>query len=215
MIIDLILIGAAIALEPIPLTGYILLRSTEGGNWKGYGFILGWILTLALIVVLTMALTGGKPLKKESAPSTAMLIIKILLGCGLLVLAWRQSARRGRGTHATPSWMVKLDRVNFAGAMGASFLLQPWLLVAAGAVTATAADLSKPTTVAVLIGYCILATSTYLVMQAYGVISPERARSRLDGFRQFLTDHRDQVIILLCVVIGFWLIGKSAYTLAS
>ena len=98
---------------------------------------------------------------------------------------------------------------------GASFLLQPWLLVAAGAVTTTATDLSKPTTVAVLIGYCILATSTYLVMQAYGVISPERARSRLDGFRQFLTDHRDQVIILLCVVIGFWLIGKSAYTLAS
>ena len=215
MIIDLILIGAAIALEPIPLTGYILLRSTQGGNWKGYGFILGWILTLALIVVLTMALTGGKPLKKESAPSTAILVIKILLGCGLLVLAWRQSARRGRSTRATPSWMVKLDRVNFAGALGASFLLQPWLLVAAGAVTTTAADLSKPTTVAVLIGSCILATSTYLVMQAYGVISPERARSRLDGFRQFLTDHRDQVIILLCVVIGFWLIGKSAYTLAS
>jgi hypothetical protein len=215
MIVDLILIGAAIALEPIPLTGYILLRSTEGGNWKGYGFILGWILTLALIVVLTLALTGGKPLKNESTPSTATLIVKILLGCGLLVLAWRQNARRGRSTRATPSWMVKLDRVNFAGAMGASFLLQPWLLVAAGAVTVTAADLSEPTTVAVLVGYCILATSTYLAMHAYGVISPERARSRLDGFRQFLTDHRDQVIILLCVVIGFWLIGESAYTLAS
>jgi hypothetical protein len=215
MIVDLILIGAAIALEPVPLTGYILLRSTEGGNWKGYGFILGWILTLALIVVLTMALTGGKPLKNESAPSTATLIVKILLGCGLLVLAWRQNARRGRSAGATPSWMVKLDRVNFAGAMGASFLLQPWLLVAAGAVTATAADLSEPTTVAVLVGYCILATSTYLVMQAYGVISPERARSRLDGFRQLLTDHRDQVIIVLCVVIGLWLIGKSAYTLAG
>jgi threonine/homoserine/homoserine lactone efflux protein len=215
MVVDLILIGAAIALEPIPLTGYILLRSTEGGNWKGYGFILGWILTLALIVVLTMALTGGKPLKKESTPSTAMLIVKIILGCGLLVVAWRQSARRGRSTRATPSWMVKLDRVNFAGAMGTSFLLQPWLLVAAGAVTATAADLSQPTTVAVLVGYCVLATSTYLVMQAYGVISPDGARSRLDGFRQFLTNHRDQVIILLCVVIGLWLIGESAYTLAS
>jgi hypothetical protein len=37
MTVDLILIAAAIALEPIPLTGYILLRSTQGGNWKGYG----------------------------------------------------------------------------------------------------------------------------------------------------------------------------------
>jgi hypothetical protein len=215
MTVDLLLIGAAIALEPIPLTGYILLRSTEGGNSKGYGFILGWIVTLVLIIVLTMALTGGKPLKKESAPSTSMLIIKIILGCGLLLMAWRQRARRGRSARATPAWMTKLDRVNFAGAIGASFLLQPWVLVAAGAVTATAADLSQPATVAILAGYCVLATSTYLVMQAYGVLAPEAARSRLDGFRQLLNDHRDQVIIVLCVVIGLWLIGKSAYSLAS
>src|SRR5215468_11045166 len=215
MTIDLILIGAAIALEPIPLIGYILLRGTEGGNRKGYGFILGWFLTLVLITVLTMAITGGKPLKKESTPSTANLIIKILLGCALLAVAWRQRARRGRSTRAMPAWMAKLDRVNFAGAMGAGFLLQPWLLVAAGAATATDADLSEPVTLAVLAGYCVLATSTYLAMQAYGVLSPEAARSRLDGFRQFLTDHKDQVIIVLCVVIGLWLIGKSAYTLAS
>jgi hypothetical protein len=162
-----------------------------------------------------MAITGGKPLKTESTPSTLTLVIKIVLGCGLLVVAWRQRARRGRSTRATPAWMTKLDRVNFAGAMGASFLLQPWLLVAAGAATATGADLSSPVTVAILAGYCILATSTYLVMQAYGVLSPEAARTRLDGFRQILTDHRDQVIIILCVVIGLWLIGKSAYTLAS
>ena len=111
--------------------------------------------------------------------------------------------------------MTKLERVNFAGAMGASFLLQPWLLVAAGVATATGADLSNSVTVAVLAGYCVLATSTYLVMQAYGVLSPKAARTRLDGFRQVLSDHRDQVIIVLCVVIGLWLIGKSAYTLAS
>jgi threonine/homoserine/homoserine lactone efflux protein len=215
MTFDLLLIGAAIALEPIPLTGYILLRSTQGGNWKGYGFILGWILTLVLIIVLMMVLTGGKPLEKESAPSTSSLIIKIILGCALLLLAWRQRARRGRSAPATPAWMTKLDRVNFAGAMGASFLLQPWVLVAAGAVTATAADLSEPATVAVLAGYCILATSTYLAMQAYGVLAPEAAESRLDGFRQFLNDHRDRVIIILCVVVGLWLIGKSAYSLAS
>jgi hypothetical protein len=215
MTVDLILIGAAIALEPIPLTGYILLRGTEGGNRKGYGFILGWLLTLALIIVLMMAITGGKPLKKESTPSTATLIIKIILGCGLLAAAWRQRARRGRSTRAMPAWMAKLDRVNFAGAIGASFLLQPWLLVAAGAATATDADLSEPVTVAVLAGYCVLATSTYLAMQAYGVLAPEAAGSRLDGFRQFLADHRDQLVIVLCVVIGLWLIGKSAYTLAS
>lgn len=215
MTVDLILIGAAIALEPIPLIGYILLRGTEGGNWKGYGFIAGWLLTLVLIIVLMMAVTGGKPLKQGSTPSTSTLVIKIILGCGLLVVAWRQRARRGRSTRAMPAWMTKLDRVNFAGAMGASFLLQPWLLVAAGAATATGADLSSPVTVAVLACYCLLATSTYLAMQAYGVLSPEAARTRLDGFRQFLTDHRDQVIIVLCVVVGLWLIGKSAYTLAS
>jgi Sap-like sulfolipid-1-addressing protein len=214
MVIDLILIGAAIALEPLPLTGYLVLLSSENGTRKGLGFLLGWIVTLVAVVVLALLLTGGKPPKPATAPSQAILIAKIVLGVGLLGLAWRQRGRRGRAT-TPPSWMAKIDRLNFVAAMSLGFLLQPWPLVAAGALTVTGADLSKASSWAALVAFAVLASSSYLAMQTYVMASPAAARLRLNGLNLWLTAHRDDVIIVVSVAIGLWLIGHSAYLLAS
>ena len=70
----------------------MLLLSSAGGSLKGLGFVIGWVLTLVGVVVLTLALTGGKPVQPGSVPSTAALIVKILLGILLVWLAWRQRA---------------------------------------------------------------------------------------------------------------------------
>src|SRR4051794_29874069 len=108
MTVDLVLIGLTIALEPLPLSAYLLVLSSAGGTRKGLGFLLGWTGTLIAVVVLTLVLTGGKPLRPGTVPSTAALVVKILLGLGLLGLAWRQHARRGQ-PKSPPSWMAKVD----------------------------------------------------------------------------------------------------------
>jgi Sap, sulfolipid-1-addressing protein len=214
MTVDLILLGLAITLEPIPLSGYILVLSTKDGTRKAFGFIVGWILTLALVIVVTELVTGGKPPAKNTVPSTASLIAKIVIGLALLAVAWRQHARRFRPS-SPPSWAKKLDQINFVAAAALAFLLQPWLMVAASVATVTRANLSGPATVVTLILFCVLATASYLVMQVYAVLSPERARIRLDGLRQSLDTHRDQLIIWLCVAVGLWLIGASIYQLTT
>ena len=43
MALDLLLIGLGIALEPFPLTAFILVLSAERGTWKGLAFVLGWL----------------------------------------------------------------------------------------------------------------------------------------------------------------------------
>ena len=43
MVLNLLLIGLAITLEPFPLTAFILVLSAEKGIWKGLAFILGWL----------------------------------------------------------------------------------------------------------------------------------------------------------------------------
>jgi hypothetical protein len=43
MVLDLLLIGLAITLEPFPVTGFILLLTAERGPIKGLAFILGWL----------------------------------------------------------------------------------------------------------------------------------------------------------------------------
>jgi hypothetical protein len=209
-----VLIGLAIALEPLPLTGYILLLASDRGTRKGFGYLVGWVLSLVVVVVVTLLVTGGEPLSSGSAPSTAMLIAKILLGVVLLALAWRQHRHRGR-PRKEPSWQRGLDRVGFFGAMSIGFLLQPWTLVALGAATITGADASQPATYVVLVVWLLLCTSPYLVMQVYAWRSPEASRQRLGGLRVWLNDNRDTVIVVLAVVVGGWLIAQSAYLLAS
>ncbi|MPV87136.1 GAP family protein [Georgenia ruanii] len=214
MTLDLLLIGLAITLEPLPMSAYILILSGEWGARTGLGFVLGWVLTLVGLVVLTLVVTGGKPLATGSAPSTASLVVKILLGLCLLVLAWRTRARRGRPP-APPAWMARLDTMNLAAAMGLGFLLQPWFLVAAGVATVTAADLSNGATVLTLVGFCVLASASYLVMEAYVVLSPAAARERLDRLRSWITVHQDQIVVVVSVALGLWLIGKSSYLLVT
>ncbi|MGW7680253.1 GAP family protein [Kribbella sp. NPDC054772] len=215
MTFDLILVGLAITLEPLPLSGYILLLLSAGqGTRKGLGFLVGWLLTLVVLVVLTLVLTGGKPPASGSTPSTATLVIKILLGIALLIVAWRTRAHRGRPTQP-PRWMAKIDDLGFFAAMGIGFLLQPWPLVAAGVTTVASADLSNTSTILTLILFCLLASASYLTMQTYVTLKEESARGRLDALNAWLGGHRDQVVIAVAVTVGLWLIGKSVYLLAT
>jgi hypothetical protein len=214
MTFDLLLIGLAITLDPLPVSAQILLLGGDRGIWKGIGFVLGWMLTLAGVVVLTLVVTGGKPLSKGSAPSTISLVVRILLGIGLLAFAWRKRALRGRPVKP-PRWMAMLDKVNFAGAMGLGFFVQPWALVGAGVATVTAANVGSATTVLTLVLFCVLASASYLTMQAYAMLEPEAARARLGGLNNWLALHQDQVVIVGSVAVGLWLIGKSAYLLIT
>jgi phage shock protein PspC (stress-responsive transcriptional regulator) len=211
---DLILIALAITLEPIPLTGFILLLSSERGTRKGLGFLLGWLVTLVALVVVTLVFTGGKPPQPQTAPSTGILAAKILIGVLLLAFAWHYR-RRPAKPPTTPNWMKRIDTMGFWSAVVLAFLLQPWALIAAGAATITAANVSNAATFVDAAVFCILATSSYFAMESYALLRPESARQRLDGLRQWLDNHRSEVIWILSFVVGLWLIGKSAYALAT
>ena len=215
MTLDLLLIGLAITLEPLPLSAYLLLLSSEHGTRKGLGFVLGWVLTLVGLVVITLLVTGGTPLAAGSAPSTAVLVAKILLGAALLFFAWRTRAQRGRPAPPPPRWRTGIDRLGFLPSMALGFLLQPWPLVAAGVASVTAADLGSATTVLVLVGFCLLASAGYLTIQTYAAASPVSARARLDALNAWIMSHRDGIAVVASAAIGLWLIGKSTYLLLA
>jgi hypothetical protein len=210
--VDLLLIALAISLEPIPITGYILLLGSRGGTAKGWGFLAGWVGCFVVVLAGTALLTGGKPPREHTAPSTAGLIVRILLGVGLLALAWRQRRLTGR-PRKEPKWQKGLDNLGIPAAAGFAALLQPWGLVAAGAAIATKADLSSPATIITLIAFILIATSSYLVMQVCAVWRPAATAARLAGLQQWIDTHRDPVLIVLYVGVGLWLVGKSAYLL--
>ena len=73
MILDLLLIGLVITLEPIPLTAFLLILLSKNGTRKGAAFIFGWLLSLAIVVAFTVLVTGNKPPQPNTAPSLGAL----------------------------------------------------------------------------------------------------------------------------------------------
>jgi threonine/homoserine/homoserine lactone efflux protein len=214
VVVDLLLIGLAITLEPFPLTAFILILSAEKGTRKGLAFILGWLACLVVVIAAVVLVTGGNPPKPNTAPSTAALAVKLALGIALILLAVRQWRRMGR-PRKPPTWMARLDRLSPWTAAGLAAFLQPWALVAAGAATVSQAKLSNAADYLTLMLFCVLATSSFLYLELYASFKPATADARLKSLRTWLDTHRDQVIIVISLLLGFWLAGKSIYLLAG
>jgi hypothetical protein len=214
---ELILIGLVITLEPIPLTAFLLVLGSKGGVRKGAGFIFGWLVSLAIVVVLTLVVTGNKPPAPSTAPSLGALAAKILIGVALLIIAVRQYRKLGKPKKPkkTPKWQTSIDNMSPWYAMGLAPLVQPWGLIAAGVAVITEAKLSSWESYIALFLFCVVSTLVYLVLEIYAGFRPEKAQAILTSTRAWIDGHTDQVIIILSLVLGFWLIGKSIYLIVS
>jgi threonine/homoserine/homoserine lactone efflux protein len=214
VVLNLLLIGLAITLEPFPLTAFILVLTAEKGIWKGLAFILGWLACLVVVIAAVIAATGNNPPKPQTVPSTAALAVKLAVGVVLVILALRK--RRQRGQPRKPAaWMAKLDRLSLLSVAGLAAFLQPWTLVAAGAATILEAKLTTPESYLALIFFCLLATASYLYLEVYATFAGARADARLEHMREWLNSHQDQVVIAVFLLLGLWLAGNSLYVLAS
>jgi len=216
MILDLFLIGLVITLEPIPLTAMILLLAAERGILKGLGFTLGWMLTLVAIVALTVLVTGGKPLIPQSAPSTGALAAKLAIGVALIFIAYRRRSRpASTEPKKQPRWMSGIDRINPVAAAGLGFLLQPWVLVAAGVATITQAKLSSGLEYFAVFAFCLWCTASYFVLEIYAALRPQVVRTKLNSLLEWINTHTDQAIVFLSLGLGLYLMAKSIYGLVS
>jgi threonine/homoserine/homoserine lactone efflux protein len=214
VVLDLLLIGLGITLEPFPLIAFLLILSSEKGTRKGLAFILGWLACLVVVIGAVILLTGGKPPAPATAPSTAVLAIKLALGVVLILNAVRQERRRGR-PRKSPAWMARLDGVSVWSAAGLAAFLQPWTLVAAGAATVSQAKLSNVWEWLILLLFCLLATSSFLYLELSAAFRPVAADALMKKLRNWLDTHQDQVIIVISLLLGLWLAGKSIYLLVT
>lgn len=217
MTLNLIIIGLAIALEPIPLTAFILVLASKHGVRKGAAFLFGWLLSLATVVAGTLLVTGNKPPAPSTAPSVAALAVKIAIGVVLVYFAVRQRRRMGqpKKPKKTPKWQTGIDNMSPLYAMGLAPLTQPWGLIAAGVAVVVDAKVSSWQSTIALLLFCLLASSSYISMEIYAVFRPEKCNAFLANLRTWIDTHTDQVVVVLSLVVGFWLIGDSIYLLVT
>lgn len=181
---------------------------------KGATYILGWFLSLVVVVAGTILVTGGKPPPPSTASSNAVLGVKMAIGVVLIIVGFRQRSWVGM-PKKPPTWMAKLDRMSVWAAAGLGLLLQPWVLVGAGAAAVAQMHVSSIESYALLVGFCLLCTASILTMELYAFFSPDAAAQKLDGMRHWIDTHRDQAIIVLALIVGLWLVGNSIYLIVS
>jgi hypothetical protein len=214
VVADLALLGLGIALQPFRLSAFILILSTKDGTRKGLGFVLGWLACLVLVIAVVVLITGGRPVRFHTLPATVVQIAKLALGVALIVIAAVQSRTRSRPRILT-ILLTRLDTMSPWTAAVIAAIVQPWTLVAAGAITAAQARLSTAGDYLALAGFCLLATSSFAALELYSARAPEAAGTRLAALRTWLDTHGNHIIIIVCVVLGLWLTGQSIYTLIT
>ena len=214
MVADLVLLGLGIALQPFRVSAFIAILGTKDGTKKGLGFILGWLASLLLVIAVVVLITGGRPVRFHTLPATVVQIAKLALGVALIVMAAVQ-ARTRRRPRVLTILQARLDTMSPWTAALIAAIVQPWTLVAAAAVTAAQARLSGAADWFALVSFCLLATSSFAALELYAVRAPAAASIRLAALRSWLDTHGNQVIVILCAVLGLWLTGQSIYMLIT
>ena len=87
--------------------------------------------------------------------------------------------------------------------------------MALGAATIVQAKLSTAGDWLTLVVFCLLATSSFLVMELYAAFRPEAAEARFRQVQAWIDTHQDQAIVIGALVLGAWLLGSSIYLIVS
>jgi hypothetical protein len=212
LLLNLYLIGLVVALDPLPLTAFLVILPSERGARKGAAYVFGWLVSLGVVVTITVLATGNNPPEPETVPSLAALAVKVALGVVLVVIAVRhrrEMRTEPRKPKKPPKWQEHVDSMSPWFALGLAPALQPWVLIGAGAATVVEAKLDSWQSFLALFLYCVLASSTYLAMEIYAVFRPAQSHAFLASFRAWIDNHTDQAIVLGSLLIGLWLIVNS------
>ena len=217
MILNLVLIGLAVSVDPLPLTAFLVVLPSERGARKGAAFVFGWLVSLGIVVAITVLATGNNPPKPSTAPSLAALAVKIALGASLVLIAVRRirASSRPKPPKKPPRWQQHVDNMTPWFALGLAPTLQPWVLIGAGAATVVEAKLSSWESFLALVLYCVLASASYLALEIHAIFRPAQSQALLAQFRAWINAHTDQVVIAGSLILGLWLMANSIYLIVT
>ena len=208
--------GVVVALSPIPIIAVILMLFSQKARSNSLGFLVGWFLGVTVVAVLVTYVfnpaeqaTGG-----ESSPLANL--VHLLLGLLLFWAAYRNWQKRPQPgqTPAMPKWMEQVDTLTPGKALAMGALLSGVnpknlaMSVAAG-VAIAGGELSSSQTLVALAAYVLVACSTVAAPVLLFLIYGDKASQTLQSWKAWLTLNNSTVMMVLCLVFGFSLIGKA------
>ena len=209
-------LAIAVTISPIPIIAEILLLFTKKPVADAASYLAGFILGVAGVLAVLVAIAGTINLSAGSGPSKGAAILQLVLGVLLLAAALRQFRGRPKPGQeaAMPKWMNGI-----AGfAPGKSLIvgvgigaLNPKNIIVGVAAAVAIASASLST------GQEVGAGAVYVLVAVVGVAAPlvvmlamgEKAQPILDEWKAWLGQNNAVVMSVLFLVFAVVLIGKG------
>ena len=208
--------GVGVAISPIPIIAVVLMLSTPRARANGPGFLLGWVVGLAVVGGIVLVASGAADATDDAEPAAWVAWLKIALGALSLLFAVRQwRGRPAPGEDAAlPGWMRAIDSFTFgrSAAMGVALsAINPknlLLTVGAAAAIAGTGAASGEQAVALAVFVVIGALGPGIPVGIYFALG-ERAREVLEGLKAWMGAHNAAIMTVLFAVIGAKLLGDG------
>ena len=205
-----------VAISPVPIIAVILMLFSKRAKSNGLAFLIGWIVGLAVVGSIVLALAAAGKVSAGGDPSTVAYLIRLLLGVALLFLAsrqWKNRPKEGQEP-AMPKWMAAIESFTAGKSFGLSALLsgvnpKNLGLTLAAALTIAQADLPAAQPWIILIIFIILGSLSVAAPVLYYLIAGKSAQKTLDVWKVWLMANNSTVMFVLFLILGVKLIGDS------
>ncbi|WP_345761170.1 GAP family protein [Diaminobutyricibacter sp. McL0608] len=207
-------LAVAFALSSIPIMATILILLSKNRNRSSIPFLIGWILGIALVLVvltwIAQAVPGTVPRQSQVALGSALIVIGVAL-IALSVFNWT----RGRRNPASgvPRWLEAVSSFGPWSSLGFALLLnvrpKAILLSAAAGLSLRGDGLSPGEVAVVVLIYTLVAASTVAIPIIARLVAPRRTEIPLVNARKWLEANNRIVSALILVLVGFVVIADG------
>lgn len=213
---DVLPIAVGIVVVPLPIAATIMLLFSPQATSNGVAFLAGWVLGLTAVGAVTLLVADGGNVAEGGSPARWASALKLLLGMGLVFLAYRSFEKRpGAGAKPPkPDWMTALASFAPAKSFGLGLLLSAAnpknVLLTTGAMTGVALlglpGVQAAVVLVVFVAVCSLGVATPIL---YALAGGQKARDTLISWENWLVANNAVVAAVVLLVLGVWIIGGS------
>jgi len=217
LVITILLLGLLASLSPATIVVFLLLLATTRAKVNAAAFLIGW--TVSLVIVFSVSyVIGGSHDAQHGGGRTAVEIIEILLGVGLIFAAGRQW--KSRNQPRTPSGVTRnltarLQRLNPWQAAIVGVLKQPWALTAAAAVVVIRDHVAWEIAVIAFLVFTAVSTATVGLTFLYFARRPGEAQDHLEALRDRVVRAGPTIAVVVYLMVGLYLIADGVRGLAN
>src|SRR5262245_33551110 len=120
---ELLPLAVAVSISPLPIIAMVVLLMSAHARTATPAFMLGWMASIGSVLAVTGLVSDALGGQGGAGPSPVVAAIKVLLGSGMLYLAFREWRARPKAHERAelPHWLNAVEHMRPLAAAGLGF----------------------------------------------------------------------------------------------